>query len=224
MTTFSWISFYTTLAQNIATYSNHRKELFDLLVNHANGNKLMAYLHFDRPDFWAKRNNDIDPFTIMAIFNRATTPAHRTELAGKLGALFNVKETPPTQFHGIAHLDPRNSIYNDPSAIWELFLSGLNGETDSAFQDAWDQAISAGHNGLAMLSIALFWINPDHYMPLDAMSLPLLAARFKITPLPTHAKGSEYVKCLQEINKKMQGLHIFPELALEAWNQTHTNE
>lgn len=212
---FPWIPFYMGLAQAIAKYSEREAELFQMLEKLASQTPLMHYLHFDRPEFWKARGSRPDPFTMMAIFNRATTDAHRTELAGKLGSLFGLEETPPTVFHGIAHLDPRNSIYNDPDSIWKLFKQCLSGSSDQHFQQAWDNAIKGG-NGLAMLSIALFWCNPLAYLPVDGISAPFLERKIGLEPLPTHASGKEYVEYMRQTAEKLP--HIpWPAIALNAW-------
>lgn len=216
---FTWIPFYTELANAIAKYSNREVALRQMIEKLANQTPLMRYLHFDRPDFWQARNNRIDPFTIMAIFNRATTAAHRTELAAKLASLFDIAVSPPAIFNGIAHLDPRNSIYNGPEAIWELFSLCLKSDKSLAFQKAWDKSIKSG-NGLAMLSIALFWCNPIAYLPVDGISAPFIRKSAGIEPLPTHASGMEYVAYMDEAAEKLSG-QSWPRLALNAWRSVH---
>lgn len=217
---FPWIPFYTSVANAIAKFSAKEEELFLMLEKLASQTPLMGYLHFDRPEFWKKRNNRIDPFTIMAIFNRATTDAHRTELAKKLATLFCVETEPPSEFHGIAHLDPRNSIYSNPKTIWKLFGLCLLGKTDTAFQQAWDEAIHEGGNGVAMLSIALFWCNPLAYLPVDGISAPFIESHTGLPPLPTHASGNEYVEYMRNAAKMLSN-PSWPELALNAWRSSH---
>lgn len=221
MTNLVWIPFYTGLATAIGAYRQKRTQLFAMISSLAEKTPLMSYLHFDESSFWARRNNEIDPFTIMAIFNRAVTAAHRTELAEKLASLFQVTQKPPVIFHGIAHLDPRNSIYNGPEAIWNLFLQGLTGNSGDAFCKAWDDAIHAGHNGLAMLSIALFWINPAQYMPVDGISVPFLKNRFHLDCPGTHATGLEYATFLKELKNRAGNEADYPRLAFEAWQSVH---
>ncbi len=219
--TAQWTAFYQAMADGIAPYSTRQDELYAKIEKLAQSTPLMAYLHFEKKDFWQQRDFAIDPFTTMAIFNRGVTDAHRIELAQKLAALLGVELEPPRVFHGIPHLDPRNSIYAGNDELWRLFLSAIGNGTGESFQTAFDSAVGIRGNAAGMLSIGLFWMRPDLYMPIDRISAPLIEKRYG---LKLSGDGRDYPQFNARLGARCNDDGIsFPQLAFEAWQSFHKN-
>lgn len=214
-----WPVFYEAFADSVLAWDQRRQELFDLIRRVASKTRLMDYLKLDNPEFWEERDYEIDPFTVTAIFNRGTTAAHRRELARILATALGMGDAePPADFHGVPHLDPRHAIYADGREIWTLAtLARREKPLDDAFLASWDRAIDLKGNGLGMLTIALFWFNPNVFMALDKMSDPYIEAHYGLTPPKEKCEGRVYENFLLELKAKTPNL-TFPQITLAAWN------
>ena len=222
---YDWGEFYRAMARAILPYRDKRAELFLMIKKAAAATPLMHYLHFEHAEFWNARNDQIDPFTVMGIFNRAATPEHRTMLAKELAGLFGVKIEPPAGFHGIAYLDPRNSIFGGNEEMWNLYGPAVAGKRDSGFQDAFSAAIGVKGNALGILSIGLFWMNPENYMPLDSISVPYIQEKYGLEPLADKCSGSKYAAFLNSLDAKLErDLLRYPKLAYAAWSAKNGGE
>lgn len=70
---------------------------FELVKKVSADHALMQYLHFDREDWWAPRQHQIDPFSVFGIMNRGqTSDANRTVLATSADA-FEMRLPVPRQ-------------------------------------------------------------------------------------------------------------------------------
>lgn len=218
----SWTQFYMALANALAPLP--LTSLFEKIRDLAQTHSGLEYFHFDREVFWNARGKMIDPFTVLAIFNRGQTDQHRAELAAMLATMLAVRETPPTCYHGIPHLDPRHSIYDDPVAMGNLFHACLSGP-DKNFASAWDKAITAHGNGLGSLSIGLFWARPDEFMAVDRISAPWIESSFSLMSPPEKCPGDiycDYLLNLQAASRKA-GL-TYPQITFLAWQAAHPGE
>lgn len=214
-----WVSFYKALADAIAALSP--SALYEKTKALAATNEALHYFHFDNESLWEKRGHKLDPFTVMGIFNRGQTDPHRHELAVFLAASFKARENPPTCFHGIPHLDPRNSIYHDADAMTALYKACQNGPGEN-FARAWDAAIAVHGNGLGTLSTGLFWVRPDSFMAVDRISDPFIEQHFAIASPPKKCSGNIYCDYLVELRTASQKAGLtYPEIACAAWQATH---
>ncbi len=87
-----------------------------------------------------------------------------------LADAFDVKLPAPTQFAGIPVLDNRKSFFAGVDEIWDLFVHAMNAAETKDFTDefksAFEKAIAVSGNGLAYITMGLYWIRPNIYMPL----------------------------------------------------------
>ena len=215
----TWPVFYGSLADQLLLFSTEKHKLFDIIQSLSAKTPLMDYLKLDNPEFWEARDYEIDPFSVMSVFNRATTASHRYELAMKIaGAIGMKKPTPPTVFHGIPYLDPRHSIFSGSETMWELaFVARSDKPHSKDFIIAWDKAINIKGNGLGMLTIGLFWINADAYMALDKVSDPWIESKYGVEAPKDKCDGELYVKFLEELREKT-GEESWAAITLSAWS------
>lgn len=224
MSSFPWMPFYGAIAKALGEYATERPRLFQKVKKLAASTPLMSYLHFENGPLWADRDNEIDPFTVMGIFNRATTVEHRAKLARLVAAMLDVALEPPREYHGIAHLDPRKSIYNGNAQMWELFLAAPG--RDGAFKAAYTRAKNISGNALGTLSIALFWVNPPLYMPVDKISAPFIEKRFGLPAPAEKCDGDAYVSWLDALDERLGSQKSgtsYAEIALDAWKSVHAS-
>lgn len=216
----TWTEFYTALASALAKYTG--PELFNLVQNLAAGHNFLDYMHFSDVPLWRERGNSLDPFSVIAIFNRGQTDAHRAEIAAIIAEMLGIELAPPDCYHGIPHLDPRKSIYDGDSEMWALFNTAMHDPYGQDFAVAYTHASSVRGNGLGTLSIGLFWIRPDLCMAIDKISAPWIQEHLGIEAPPEKCDGAayqDYIRALMPAAKKA-GLS-FPEITCKAWSAMH---
>lgn len=227
---YQWVPFYEALADKLLKYNDKRSDLFDVMKKVASEQPLMKYFHFEREDWWGPRHYQIDPFSVIGVINRGTKDEKRTFLAKVFADTFDVKLPAPTQFAGIPVLDNRNSFFAGVDEVWDLFVLAIKAAETNTFSDefkrAFEKAIAVNGNGLVYITMGLYWIRPNVFMPLDGNSRSFVTARYGITAPSSHCSGDEYIKFLgalkNEINKQSPNIS-FPELSYNAWIKKDTN-
>ena len=223
---FQWVPFYEALADKLLAYSDKRDDLFALMKKVSSEQPLMKYLHFEREDWWEPRHHQIDPFSVIGVMNRGTTDANRTVLAKVLADTFDVNLSAPTQFAGIPVLDNRKSFFAGVDEVWELFILAMkvaetNNFTDE-FKTAFEKAIAVSGNGLAYITMGLYWIRPNVFMPLDGNSRSYVSAKYGLTAPSGNCTGNEYVAFLDTLKSKVAeqtpGITL-PEISHTAWTE-----
>ena len=212
-----WPPFYDKVARALVSFADKRDELFDRARGAAAQEPLMGYLKLTNAEFWEKRNYAIDPFTLMGVFNRPVTPAHRAALAKKIALLLDIPSPePPAAFRGAPTVDPRHAIFEGPETLWELALAARGEDPLSEeFGRLWDRAREFKGNGASMLSIGLFWLNSEVFMPMDKMADPYLAERYGISAPHGKCDGREYAAFAREVLEKASGTPL-PAITLAA--------
>lgn len=227
---YQWVPFYEALADKLLAYSSKRSELFELMKRVASEQPLMKYLHFEREDWWGPRRHQIDPFSVIGVMNRGTTDANRTVLAKVLADTFEIKLPAPTQFAGIPVLDNRKSFFAGVDEVWDLFVLAMEvAETDSfttEFKTAFEKAIAVSGNGLAYITMGLYWIRPNIFMPLDGNSRSYVSLRYGVAAPSGRCSGDDYTKFLETLKKELSKLSpdiSFPEVSHTAWKERATD-
>ena len=223
---YQWVPFYEALADKLLTYSDKRNELFELMKKVRAEQPLMKYLNFEREDWWEPRNHHMDPLTVIGILNRGTTDTNRIKLSRVLAETFGLEIPAPTQFAGIPVLNNMNSFFNGSNEIWELFMQAMvSAQADSfsaEFKSAFEKAISVKGNGLAYITMGLYWIRPNDFMPLDGNSRAFVSAHYGIIVPSGNCTGEEYVAFLKTLRTKVAEQspgRTFPEISHTAWTQ-----
>ena len=227
---YTWIPFYKELAGALLQYRNNRKELVDWiyselsLIGGEGGKCLIDYLHEEN----GSHIKDIDPFSVFAIFNRATS--FRSQFTEAFKSKFSLFSAVPSDFDGIPVVNTRHSFFfswksdNEEriEKIWALFVKALNHE---AFSDEFDYLIQ--QNGLSYgLTMGLFWICPDDYLSLDSRNREYLKSiGVSIKAMPNFEKYMDIVKVVkQKIEEGTIPYKSFPELSFEVWQSNGTTK
>lgn len=230
---FTWVPFYKELASALLNYKDNRTELIKWIyddlgnVKSVGGNSLTKYLHM--------RDNspiqDIDPFSVFAIFNRSLSWEKRFELIRKFKNHFNLNSDIPKDLNGIPVLDPRRAFFfswdEDNHKVitdqWTLFEKVLKGEDISiTFNNVLE-------NGMPRysLTMCLFWINPDVYLALDSTNR-LYLKKYGVTCDYPVMNYSIYSNLLMLVNKKMESGEIpvnsFLDISYTAWENTSNSK
>lgn len=178
-TPFAWVEFYTEFADRLLAYRRDRESLIRLIqeaFDHM-GKKLPTLDSTATPI-------DIDPFTVLALFNKQLTWENRIQIAATLGDALEVKTPVPNSFEGVPVMNNLNATFyafsedprrgnTDIENLWDLFEKALTlGNTESttnrlefirAFDTAKDQF------GLKFkLTVGLYWVCPLRFTNLDS--------------------------------------------------------
>lgn len=217
---FSWIQFYKEVAGTLLAYKTDRANLLSWIYQSLDS-RFTSYLHEASGDLLS----DIDPFTVLGIFNRKIKAENRIEIAKQFKDFLQITAETPKDFDGIPVLNPLNSFFfafedkrndYDIKNLWELFEQVLNNKPK--IETAFDLVRKQPQINIK-ITMGLYWISPERFIALDRNNRNYLAQYgLNIPPkLPTY---SNYMKIIEEIRQKMNDGKIteksFPEISHNA--------
>lgn len=226
---FTWIPYYKEFAQKLTQFQKDRKRLLNLIYD--NRDELLAkYLHDQGGD--DDLLVDIDPFTVLGLFNRRIKQENRINSAKLFKNILDIKADIPKDFEGIPVLNNQKSHFfgfrshrgkNDIQNLWNLFIKVVN---DENFEEEYNTVIKQFIIKVN-ITMGLFWIRPEKFLAFDRTNRQYLKEQYGIK-LPNKApEYSEYMKILDSINKKMASGEIkentFYELSANANNLGYDN-
>ena len=221
---FSWIPFYTELAEKILTYKDKRKELTDIVYEVG---ELVGYLHNAKQ----QKFEELHPFAVFGLFNRSLTKENRKRILLHFKDKLKLNSEIPADFDGIPLLNNQNSFWGlpyhetaDKSVVdenWELFETALAGNfNENLFCENFDR-VRKQSAAKWTVSMGLFWISPYRFMTLDKKSrtyLEKLGIKFF---QEKDYNGRNYLDLLNQIKNFIAGGKIkeqnFPEISQSAW-------
>ncbi len=233
-TTFTWIAFYSELANKLLAYKSDRATLIKLIT------KAFADAEVELPRLENSAPTDIDPFTVYGLFNKMNLKGEkRKAIMCSLGLGLGVTSPIPTDFDGVPVLFPMSATFyrfgdeNEKNAIdllWDVFEKALkyadqkNSDNASAFVDAFDGAISLPFVRWK-LTIGLYWARPYSYINLDNTNKDFIKNTLNI-PLSKSITAEEYLTLIGRLIREIEGgihpFHSLPELSHIAWQEAKT--
>ena len=240
---FRWARFYQAIVDGLLEYRDNRAPLMGFLQALASRVEGLSFLEGDQfADGRKGFIEDIDPFTLIGLFNRGVKESTRQAIAAQLADFLNVSEAVPESFEGIPLLNNQKSWFfpyakERPSdhidKLWEVFGSGLkladnnNEQARETFSHDFDAAMEL--YGVAWnLTFALYWCRPWSFLSLDGNSREYISGKLRL-PIGKHGpknrcSGAEYLQLIDALNQRFAepdfSVHSFPELSLEAWTYT----
>lgn len=222
MERFTWIPFYTELAEKLLEYKDKREELVKFIFAQDGLLGYTDYLHLQDK---SQKIDDIDPFSFIGIFNRGNlSPQKRIEIINRIKGKFGILADVPTNFDGIPKMNyARSFFYNwhdlasSCNAIWFAYESIMNDNLLPWF-DYWEIA-----KRTAETTIPLFWCKPNNYIALDSRNVKYLTQK-GINVNVTNEDS--YRNLLQDIENKMETNEIeeksFVEISFNAWQNINS--
>ena len=228
---FFWTDFYQAVADGLIAYQENRYELTRFIKKLPERSGLKHVRNLD----------DIDPFTVMGLFNLGLAPENTKATAQEFSDFLNIGETMPDSFEGVLvpTLDPRNSVFfdrkkvrnsDDIASLWNFFGKALqfsDGNYSNAkeeFRAAYNKVI--GQHGVKWnLTMALFWIRPWSFPSLDSNSKYYITEKLGVNIETNTASNvcdaDDYLQVLYELKQRFDDetcpVHSFPELSLAAY-------
>ena len=237
---FTWIPFYREFANKLLEFENHRENLINIIKNVFSKTTNLALPTLERD------NNiiDIDPFTVMGLFNKGITNDNRIELLSILKSSFGIKADLPKDFNGIPVLNNQKATFyyfigdrneNDINNLWKLFQIALEYDKHNAdllkysFNDVFNNVKQ--QKGIKWnITMGLFWIAPYAFINLDSrnrealLKTDLVSAEIKNKiktfndNLPT---GEAYLQLCQKLSDELKNnkkqINNFPAFSYYAW-------
>ncbi|MDO4841838.1 MAG: AAA family ATPase [Phoenicibacter congonensis] len=175
---FEWIAFYMELADKLLEYKDRRGELHDIYLSIMKNEGKTKYLE----DF-LKTTDTIDPFSIFGRINQFGEE-ERSKLLGEFSRQFKMHSQVPKAFDGmpercikVAYFDIKANHVNQIKQIdncWKLFELAIDvcnppssPELKKRFASAYEAAVKSDEQDRAVISMALFWIRPFAFVPID---------------------------------------------------------
>ena len=225
---YTWIPFYKELAQKLLQFRNDRKPLIDWIYNNLEG-----YINHLKDDPEGTRVADIDPFTVYAIFNRGITHDKRIDICQKFKRYLNLTADVPKDFDGIPVMNTQRTNFmafaerrkhGDIDRLWNVFTDAVLGRDIEDSYNALNGQFLIKYN----LTMGLFWIRPDKYMPLDGTSqsmLKTLGITFDNTKFLMY---NEYKSVMDRLDEKMKseslGYTNYAEFSYTAWTKLSSED
>ena len=216
-TSFSWIPFYTELAEKLLEYKDKREELVEFILSEDGLREFSDYLHLEDKK---QKIDDIDPFSFMGMFNRGSfSPNNRIKILTKIKQRFDIVANVPSDFDGIPVLNySRMFFYNwhnlkdSCDTIWSAFEQMMNGDISQWFDYYKFQTRKAE------CTMPLFWCKADEYIALDSRNRDYLES------IGVDANVNDvdsYKALLQDLKDKMESGQLkeksFAEISYNAW-------
>lgn len=239
ITNFTWIPFYKELANKLLEYQNNRIVLINKIKD-----IFSEMSHLELPTLERDNNIiDIDPFTVLGLFNKGITNNNRIELLLLFKKHFDLISEIPIDFSGVPVLNNQKSTFyyflgdrkdNDIDNLWILFKTAINYEKTQAQQIATEFNnifnIVKDQQGVRWnITMGLFWIAPNIYINLDSKNRNAIQkAPFISDNLKKKLKlfgcnlpdGSSYLNFCQQLNRELQmnvhGINNFSEFSFYA--------
>lgn len=229
---FTWIGFYEAFASRLLDFKNDRAPLVQSLRKVAESQPLLHYVVNDQFASGPGPIEDIDPFTVMATFNRGVTWDNRRAIIRALADELGVKAPVPDDFDAVPVLNNQKSWFvtyavnrqdSDIPNLWAVFAAGLALASDESeanhrvFCAAYDAALQV--TGVKWnLTQGLYWSRPNDFVSLDGPSRRYLQQRFS---LDDPVDGESYLKLRDGLQQRLanarNSVTSFPLLSYAAW-------
>ena len=171
---------------------------------------------------------DIDPFSVFAIFNRKITDERRKDICQYFKNVLELDSDIPEDFDSIPVMNPRLSVFvwreeisTGIQPIWDLYsIVFENNYNSEKFLEHFN--IVRNQRGIKWtLTMALYWIRPYEFMPLDANSREYLQKIGINVFDEKDLNGQNYLDLCELIKDKIANNEIkeksIPEISNNAW-------
>lgn len=190
---FTWIPIHRETIQKIIKGPLPQEELLATL--RAMNDAGLTVMSLDDQDASGKSCplSEIDPFSFFASFNRGVTADHRRENWTFLKKRWNLQAPVPEDFHGLPLYRNERSwrfpyVANRPKdhipLLWKLAAEAADRGPQQITPALFDQCLALSQVGMSSLTIGLFWLNPNKFLPADNKTVAYGQAKGVATPPP----------------------------------------
>ena len=217
---FSWIPIHQEATRKMLTLPEPQKELLATLREmEQQGLKVIGLKDQDPKGSW-RPLEQIDPFTFLATFNRGITEDNRRANWQFVKGRWSLKSEVPQDFSGIPTVNSQAAWFfsnsferkkGDIEALWQLASQAMERPFSEIEEDLFDRCCQVRMVGIRKLTIGLFWINPQNFLPCDKKTRKFGKTR-GVDSKPHNFQS--YVEWRQKISTALGS--DFPKLSHEA--------
>jgi len=208
---YSWVPFHQAIVKILPDYENRQPELINILKQA----EITGFKDFDK-DGKTIELREIDPFTFFFYIYKYGVARQLVNLQ-KIAKILNLDAPEgtsgiPSAYAQKVWLYPyeKDRTHNEIGRLWDFFHKAVSGElNDDLFQDIL-KIVGAGK---IKITEALFNINPEDYLPINAQTEPYLRNILKIDP--KFKTWEDYQSILEKIRERDE--RAFYEISHEAW-------
>lgn len=230
----SWINFYGEFAKKLLKFKSNRKELVKIVFGM--DSKYISYFR-DYKNDEGKAYSDVDPFSVFGIFNRSMTDENRIQICSYFKDKFGMVCDVPSDFDSVPVLNPQMSVFvfreyigkGVKDVFWNLYELILSESFDrERFCELFDKIIQ--YKGVRWnITMALYWIRPYDFMPLDKNSREYLANSLGVDVFGVKdLSGKNYLKLIDTVKYEIDNQKIIensiPEISYRAWKNNNETE
>ena len=219
----TWIPLYEEFADKLLTYKSSRNKLLEKLdLVFQKANMVFPKLEADNSHI------DIDPFTVFGFFNKQITWENKIIIITAIKDVFDLKAPIPADFDSIPQINNLKAAFfygipgrgeKDIDNLWDIFEKALSFNINDTEEIANLYTKCQDQKGINWnLSMGLFWIRPNKFIPLDANTRNCLNKKFQII-INKPIDGTEYFNLIGRLQSEN-----FPELSFDAWVDKSENE
>lgn len=217
---FTWIPFYTELAEKLLSYKVDRKPLIEFIFAENGLREFSDYLHLQDK---SEKIDDIDPFTFMGMFNRGSlSPNNRIKILERIKNLFVIQSDVPSDFDGIPVLNYArmffydwNNLSESCEKLWNAYEAMMNGDLDP-----WFNYYNIGKRR-AECTMPLFWCKAKNYIALDSRNVSYLESHGIVVNVDS---AESYLNLLQVVKEKLgqdkPREYLFVMISYDAWKES----
>ena len=173
---FSWTPIQQEATRKMLAISDPEKELLATLREmEQQGLKVISLKDQNPKGSWHPLER-IDPFTFLATFNRGLTDENRRTNWQFVKRRWSLKSEVPQDFTGIPTVQALASWFfaysfdrqeGDIEALWQLASQAMERPPIEIDEELFDRCCQVKMLGIPKLTIGLFWINPQSFLPCD---------------------------------------------------------
>lgn len=225
MSEFTWIPIYREIAGRVLQYEHRQNELLDLLREmRSQDMKVVPFRDWDHDDVEIEIEV-MDPFTFFSNFNRGITNHGRLQILKTIKEKWGLISALPEDFDGIPVVDNRRSWFfhwkkdravDEIPSLWRLAKEAYQTSPTSFDPDTLTACLT--RTAIGMLSMGLFWINPNEFIALDGKNREYLKD-FGLNADKVRSAG-EYLDFVERVKEQVD--FEFPTISFNAWNKAQT--
>ena len=173
---FSWIPIHREAIHQILEYRHNEKELLTILREMERQGLTVISLQDEGAGGQTFPLAEIDPLTFLASFNRGVTDKNRRENWNFLKTRWGLKAPVPDDFTGIPILHNMSSWLfpyagkrekDHVGLLWQVAARAADGDIVKVGEDLLERCLKLKKVGIGSLTMGLFWINPEKFLPAD---------------------------------------------------------